>query len=453
MRIFWHQRDPRLVDNRGLTAAASDDTVLPVFVYDPEVLKYVGKRQRALRFRAWRRLKQAYREHGSDLVVRKGETVEVLTDLAEEYGADTVYHNRCYRPVRRNRARALADRVPTETLTDQVLVSPERLDERYPNHGQFYDDWGDQHKLPPASAPEADSLAAVSDGTTLPAPDVDVPLPEASHEAARDRLDAFLRDGIGTYDDDRDALGEDATSRMSVYLNNGLIGIREVWRAVGDRLDAATGGEHRNVEKYRYELSWREQMFHLLYHNPSLLSENYKRFERPIDWREDEAAERDLAAWKRGETGYPLVDAGMRQLDREGYMHNRTRQNVASFLAKHLLIDWREGARHFTRQLIDHDPAVNYGSWQWTASTGTDSVDVRIFDPVSQFEKYDDGGSYVREYVPELADVPTGRIAAWPTLSHGEREELAPDYHHPIVDRNEGYERAQREFEAALGKR
>jgi len=143
----------------------------------------------------------------------------------------------------------------------------------------------------------------------------------------------------------------------------------------------------------------------------------------------------------------------MRQLNAEGYVHNRPRQVVASFLTKHLLVDWRRGARYFTKQLIDHDYASNHGGWQWTASTGTDSVDVRIFDPVSQASKYDDGARYIREYVPELRDVPADKVIDWPTLSHREREELAPEYVHPIVDRNEGYDRAQRVFEEALGKR
>jgi len=126
---------------------------------------------------------------------------------------------------------------------------------------------------------------------------------------------------------------------------------------------------------------------------------------------------------------------------------------VASFLTKHLLIDWRRGARYFTTQLIDHDHASNHGAWQWTASTGTDSVDVRIFDPVAQMAKYDADATFVKEYVPELRDVPAEEIVDWPTLSRVERETLAPEYPHPIVDRNEGYERAQRVFEEALGKR
>ena len=143
----------------------------------------------------------------------------------------------------------------------------------------------------------------------------------------------------------------------------------------------------------------------------------------------------------------------MRQLEREGYVHNRPRQVVASFLTKHLLVDWREGARYFTAKLLDHDPASNYGNWQWIASTGTDSVDVRIFDPVSQLRRYDAGATYVKEYVSELRDVPARKVVDWPTLPPGERERLAPEYPDPIVDRNKGYERAQRVFERALGKR
>lgn len=143
----------------------------------------------------------------------------------------------------------------------------------------------------------------------------------------------------------------------------------------------------------------------------------------------------------------------MRQLEQEGYIHNRPRQNVASFLTKHLLVDWRKGARHFRKKLLDHDPASNAANWQWTASTGTDSVDVRIFDPVAQMSKYDSNADYVTQYVPELRGVPAAKVVGWPTLSDSEREALAPGYFHPVVDRNAAYERAQRVFETALGKR
>ncbi|EMA23004.1 cryptochrome/photolyase family protein [Haloarcula amylolytica] len=456
MYVFWHQRDLRIPDNRGLTAAAADDEVLPVYVLDTDLLSSAGKRQRAFLLAGVRALKQAYRDHGGDLLVREGSAVDVLSDIVKEYDASKVYYNEHYRPARRNRQRRVDEALPTKSLTDLVLVDPAGLDSQYENHSRFYDDWQAHHKLPPVDRPEADSLVDVSEPTTAPTIDTDIDLPTPGYEGARQRYDDFLAGGIETYNDTRDDMQAaverptSAVSRMSPYLAAGMIGVREMWRDASDRHAEATGDAQRNIQKYRYELSWREQNYHLLYYNPTLLSENYKAFPNPIEWENDED---NVGAWKRGETGYPFVDAGMRQLEREGYIHNRPRQNVASFLTKHLLVDWREGARHFRRKLVDHDPASNAANWQWTASTGTDSVDVRIFDPVAQMSKYDSGADYVTEYVPELRDVPANKIVDWPTLSDGEREELAPEYPHPIVDRNAAYERAQRVFQTALGKR
>jgi len=457
MHLFWHQRDLRIPDNRGLTLATADDTTLPVYVVDPDLLKQVGTRQRAFLLDGVRRLRERYRELGSDLVVRSGDPADALADLADATGADTVYYNTHYRPARRNRQRRVGDAVPTESATDLVLVDPARLEPAYPNHSRFHDDWTAEHKLPP-SDPDTDALASVAADTpgTVPEVDADIDLPEAGYRAARERYDRFLDAGIETYNDTRDDMRlaverpVGAVSRLSPYLAAGMLGIREVWADATDRYDLASGTAGRNIGKFRYELSWREQNYHLLYHNPTLLVENYKDVPNPIEWENDED---HLEAWKRGETGYPLVDAGMRQLNTEGYIHNRPRQNVASFLTKHLLTDWRTGARYFTRQLVDHDPASNHGNWQWIASTGTDSVDVRIFDPVAQMSKYDDGAHYVKTYVPELRDVPADKVVDWPTLSRAERERLAPEYPHPIVDRNEAYDRAQRTFERALGKR
>ena len=461
MELFWHRGDTRTRDNAGLAAAARSGTVVPVFVYDADLLATMGARQRAFYLRHVKRLEERYRELGSDLIVRAGDPDAVLADLADEYDADAVHFNEGYRPARRNRQRAVEDAlagvgVETDARTDLVLVDPGRLESRYPSHGQFHSDWETVPKRGPYPEPDADALAAVRDGKTVPEPDADIDLPGTGYEAARARFDEFLDYGITSYNDTRDDLPRavkeptHAVSRMSPYLATGAIGIRELWAGASDVYDAVTGGERRNVDKYRYELSWREQMYHLLYYSPDLAVSNYKSFPNEIAWRDDDAG---FEAWTRGETGYPLVDAGMRQLNAEGYIHNRPRQVVASFLTKHLLVDWRRGARYFTKQLIDHDYASNHGGWQWTASTGTDSVDVRIFDPVSQMSKYDDGARYVKSYVPELDDVPAGKVVDWPTLSRREREELAPEYPHPIVDRNEGYDRAQRVFEEALGKR
>lgn len=459
--IFWHRRDPRTTDNAGLAAAARNGTTVPVFVYEKDLLKTIGSRQQAFYLRNVRRLQERYRELGSDLIIRAGSPEEVLPDLAEAYDATTVYYNDHYRAARRNRERAVekafADTdIGTDGRTDLVLVNPERLEASYPNHSQFYDDWQKAPKRSPYEEPDADSLANVADVKTVPEPDVDISLPSAGYSPARERLDQFSQTGLLSYNDTRDDLAKavkrptQAVSRMSPYIAVGAVGIREVYDVVSEVYESTHGSERRNVDKYRYELSWREQNYHLLYYNPDLAVSNYKSFPNEIAWRDDDE---DFEAWKRGETGYPLVDAGMRQLNEEGYIHNRPRQVVASFLTKHLLIDWRKGARQFTRKLIDHDYASNHGNWQWTASTGTDSVDVRIFDPVSQASKYDSDARYVKEYVPELRDVPAGKIIEWPTLSQPERDRLASEYAPPIVDRNRGYERAQRVFEEALGKR
>lgn len=456
MHVFWHQRDLRLRDNRGLAAAAADDTVVPVFVVDPEVRGAVGDRQWAFWMNGVRSLRATYRERGSDLLIRVGDPATTLSAVVEEFDAERVYYNEHYRPVRRERQRAVDDAVPTERVTDLVLVDPAGLDARYENHSRFHDDWQTRQKRPPAPTPDPDTLADVSDPQAIPNGGADIDLPPAGEDAARDRWERFLADGIESYNDTRDDMGaavkrpQNAVSRISPYLAAGMIGIRELWADATERYQAVDGDARRNVDKYRYELSWREQSYTLLYHHPSLPAENYKSFPNRIDWENDPEM---VAAWKRGETGYPLVDAGMRQLNQEGYVHNRPRQNVASFLTKHLLVDWREGLRYFEEQLLDHDPANNAASWQWIASTGTDSVDVRIFDPVAQMSKYDDGADYVTEYVPELRGVPPGKIVDWPTLSATERESLAPEYHAPIVDRNGAYERAQRMFETALGKR
>jgi len=456
MHVFWHQRDLRVPDNRGLAAAAADDAVLPVYVVDAELLEGLGARQRAFFLAGVRSLKRAYRDRGGDLLVREGRPAEVLPEVASEHGADRVFYNEHYAPERRDRQRRVDEAVATASRTDLVLVDPATLDERYENHGRFYDDWGARAKPSPVAGPDGDSLVALDDPTTVPPAEADIDLPDAGYRAARRRYDDFLADGIETYRDTRDDVAAavdrpaNAVSRLSPYLAAGMIGIREVWADASDRHASVSGDAARNVQKYRDELSWREANYHLLFRNPALASENYNALSNPIEWENDAD---HVAAWKRGETGYPLVDAGMRQLDREGYVHNRPRQNVASFLTKHLLVDWRIGERHFREKLLDYDPANNAGNWQWIASTGTDSVAVRIFDPVAQLHKYDAGADYVTAYVPELRGVPPEKVVDWPTLAEAERERLAPDYPSPVVDRDAAYERAQRVFERALGIR
>ena len=456
VNLFWHQRDLRTPDNRGLAAAADDDTTLPVYVVDDAVLDAVGERQRAFLLAGVRSLKTTYRDLGSDLLVRTGPAAEVLETVCRAYDADTVHYNRHHRPVRQDRQERVRNRLDTERHVDQTLVDPETLASGHETHSQFKRAWKQEPTSPPVDAPDPAQLADVHDDVTVPVPETDIDLPDPGYEAARLRVESFLDDGIQSYAGTRDDLAAaveqpaNSVSRLSPYLAAGMLGIRELYGAATQRYNEVDGGARSQVDKYRDELTWREYNHYLLAHNPTLVSEEYVDFPNPIRWRNDAD---DIAAWKAGETGYPLVDAGMRQLEREGYMHNRTRQVTASFLTKHLLVDWRAGADWFAERLVDHDPASNYGGWQWTASTGTDSVDVRIFDPVAQMAKYDDRAVYVTEYVPELRGVDADRLVEWPTLSATERTRLAPEYPDPIVDRDDGYDRAQRVFEEALGKR
>ena len=454
MNVFWHQRDLRIPDNRGLAAATTDDTTLPVYIVDDSVLDSIGDRQRAFLYAGLRRLRAQYRRHCSDLLVRQGDPVDQLGKIVEAYDAETVYYNTHYNPSRQERQRRVDEAFSTESVIDLTLVDPAELASSYRSHSQFYNEWQAATKPTPAVV-DAESLAAVDDETPIPESEAEIDLPEAGYEAARARYDRFLESGIETYNDTRDDMERavdqpvGAVSRLSPYLAAGMIGVRELWADATERYDAASEeSSRRNIEKFRYELSWREQNYHLLYNNPALPTENYKEIPNPIAWRNDPEA---FAAWKAGRTGYPLVDAGMRQLDQEGYIHNRPRQNVASFLTKHLLVEWRKGADYFAEQLVDFDPANNSANWQWIASTGTDSVDVRIFDPVAQMAKYDDEAVYVKEYVPALRGAEPAKIIDWPNLSSRERQELAPEYVEPIVDRDAAYERAQRVFNQALG--
>ncbi len=455
MDVFWHQRDLRIPDNRGLAAATANDTTLPVYLLDDSVLDTVGDCQRAFLYAGLRRLRDQYRHHGSDLVIRHGDPRNQLEDIVREYDAETVYYNTHYSPARRDRQQRVDDALPTEAVSDLTLVDPAELASAYQSHSQFYSDWQEVSKLTPAEV-DTGRLAGVDNGTLVPEVETDIDLPTAGYQAARARYDQFLDDGIETYNDSRDDMARaverpvGAVSRLSPYLAAGMIGVRELWGDATDRYESASEDSiRRNIDKFRYELSWREQNYHLLYNNPNLATENYKEIPNPIAWRNDPD---QFAAWKAGQTGYPLVDAGMRQLDREGYIHNRPRQNVASFLTKHLLIDWRKGADYFAEQLVDFDPANNSANWQWIASTGTDSVDVRIFDPVAQMAKYDNQAVYVTAYIPELRGVEAAKIIDWPNLSKTERQELAPEYFELIVDRDAAYERAQRVFDQALGK-
>ena len=468
MRLHWHRRDLRLADNRALSRAADDGPVVPVFVFDQDVLTHGSPPRVAFMLDALAALREAYRDRGSDLIVRRGDPREVLPDLAGACGATGVTWAKDYSGLARERdaavRRALDDAdVAREGVHDAVHHPPGSITtndgDPYSVFTYFGRKWLDREKESPYDPPAAETLAApdaVGEPGDLPPladlgfdePEADVP--PAGTERARELLDEFVDGPIYEYEERRDYPADDVTSRLSAHLKWGTIGIREMYAATADAMAAAeTEAAEESVEEFQSQLAWREFYTHVLFYNPEVVTANYKDYENVIEWRDDPEA---LQAWKDGETGYPLVNAGMRQLREEGWMHNRVRMVVAAFLTKDLLIDWREGYDWFREKLVDHDTGNDNGGWQWAASTGTDAQPYfRIFNPTSQCERHDPDGEYVREYVPELRDATAEQIHDWPELSLTERERTAPGYPAPIVDHGERREAAIAMFERARG--
>ena len=462
MHLHWHRRDLRLADNLGLSARPNE--TIPVFIFDEAVLETAAPPRIAFLLDALESLRDAYRERGSDLLVVHGDPADVLPDLAAEYGAELVTWAKDYSGLGRERdaavREALADAgIEREAVHDSVLHKPGSITtndgDPYKVFTYFSRKWHDRPKTDPVAAPTAESLASVS-GDPLPTrdglgfDDPEAEIPAAGADAARDLLSDFCETDIYRYEERRDYPADEATSRLSPHLKFGTIGIREVYEETeAAKLDAESEDERESVQEFQDQLAWREFYTQVLWDRPDVVTANFKSYERPIEWREDSEG---LQAWKDGETGYPIVDAGMRQLRAEAYMHNRVRMIVASFLTKDLLIDWREGYHWFRKKLVDHDTANNNGGWQWAASTGTDAQPYfRIFNPTTQGERYDPDAEYIKTYVPELRGVPAETIHSWPDLDLGTRGMHAPDYPNPIVDHSERREQAIEMFERARG--
>ncbi|MFC4359087.1 cryptochrome/photolyase family protein [Halobium salinum] len=502
MQIHWHRRDLRVDDNLALhdaaTAVGGGETdesdgdesgadeadgggdsdehgdggdiegVLPVFVFDPGVLEFASPPRVRFLLDALAELRAAYRERGSELLVRQGDPSTVIPNVAYEYEADRVVWNHDYSGLAQERdeaVRAALDEQDTahEEFHDAIHHEPGSITTNegkyYSVYTYFWKKWRDREKAAPVDAPDGSALVAAEhvddEDRGLPSigdlgfdePEADVPT--AGTEAARDRLESFCDGPIYSYEEDREYPAREGTSRLSTDLKYGTLGIREVYEATAEAREGAGGEEDESAEEFQSQLAWREFYTHVLHFNPEVVTENFKEYANPIGWREPGD---DLEAWKAGETGYPIVDAGMRQLREEAYMHNRLRMVVASFLTKDLILDWRHGYEHFRERLADHDTSNDNGGWQWAASTGTDAQPYfRVFNPMTQGERYDPDAAFIREYVPELEGVDADTIHSWHELDEDEREDAAPDYPAPIVDHSERREEAIETFEAARG--
>jgi deoxyribodipyrimidine photo-lyase len=475
MPVHWHRRDLRVPDNRGLAAAAERGPVAPLFVFDDAVLAHAGPPRVRFMLDALAALREDYRDRGGDLLVARGDPREVVPEVAAEHDVGMVTWNRDYSGLAQRRDEAVKETLTDDGYTpqqfhDAIFHEPGSITtnkgDPYSVYTYFWKKWRDRDKPSPYPDPvdvaDGDDAFAVAPGDGDPLPtigELGFDRPEADVQAAgtdpaRDRLESFCSGPITRYEDDRDYPTRNATSRLSTDLKWGTVGLREVYDATAAAKSAAeTAGDDDaadSIEEFQAQLAWREFYTHVLYFNPSVVTDDYKSYENPIEWDDDEEL---LQAWRDGRTGYPIVDAGMRQLRAEAYMHNRVRMIVASFLTKDLLLDWRHGYAWFREKLADHDTANDNGGWQWAASTGTDAQPYfRIFNPMTQGERYDPDAEYIREYVPELADVPADQIHQWHELTPTQRRRTAPEYPAPIVDHSERREAALAMFERARGE-
>jgi deoxyribodipyrimidine photo-lyase len=450
--LWWVRRDLRLTDNQALVAAlARAEQVVPVFVLDPTLLKspFVGDKRVAFLFGGLRQLDAGLRARGSRLVVRRGDPLAELEALLGETGAIGIFAEKDFSPYARQRDGLVADALPLH-LAGGVTVHPPSTVLKangtpYTVFTPFSRAW---KALPLAS--EGDVLVAptwmpaVPDVPSLPIPDAPtipatVPFPSGEAEAQR-RLDAFVDLGgppVYHYAEARNRLDQDGTSQLSPYLRFGMVSARQaVISALAAAGAAPSTQEREGAGTWLNELIWREFYVHILYHFPRVRSSSFRPAYDHIEWENDRGA---FAAWCEGRTGYPVIDAAMRQLVQTGWLHNRARMIVASFLVKDLLIDWRWGERFFMQHLVDGDPAANNGGWQWTAGTGTDAAPYfRIFNPVLQGKKHDPDGVFVRRWLPELARVPDRYLhAPWQMPDDLQREAgcvIGQDYPASVID-------------------
>jgi len=475
--IVWFREDLRLTDNPALAAAAaSGNPVLPLYVWedDPADPFPPGGAARWWLHHSLRRLSDALGHLGTPLLLRRGDPLRVIVDLAAETGAGAVLWNRRY---------ATAGRV-RDTRIKETLRSRGLRAESF-NAALLFEPWTVRTKAgqpfrvftpfwracltmpePPAPTPAPARLTAfprplpgssLADWHLLPTgPDWAGGLRETwqpGEDGARERLAEFLVTTAAGYKADRDRPGVEGTSRLSPYLRWGEIGPRQAWHAA--RMTAHTHPEAAaGIQAFLRELGWREFCHHLLHHEPGLAHTPMDARFAAFPWRDDEEG---LGAWQRGRTGYPIIDAGMRQLWHTGWMHNRVRMVTASFLVKDLLIPWQSGARWFWDTLVDADPADNPANWQWVAGCGADAAPFfRVFNPVLQSETYDPRGAYVRRWVPELAALPDAWIhkpwAAPAKVLAQAGVRLGETYPYPILDHAAARDRALDAFRALPGR-
>lgn len=453
--LFWHRRDLRILDNVGLSAArARTPRVVGVFCLDSGILDRDDMAPVRVTYMmgCLQALEKQYEAVGSQLIILKAKPEEGIPRLARALNVDAVFWNQDVEPYAQARDRRVIaalqqNSIAVSTFWDQLLHAPGEIltnaGEPYTVYSPFWRNWSSKTKLEPcptfrnAQGLTADEHAIAIEAGILPLPTApelgfvwDAPLiVDPGEQAAKDILDYFCQNAIAEYQENRNYPAVLGTSLLSAPLKFGVIGIRTLWAATTLQLEDCRSDEVRaSIQTWRQELAWREFYQHVLYAFPALADGPYRPLWQTFPWQ---GTDEQFEAWCTGQTGYPIVDAAMRQLNQTGWMHNRCRMIVASFLTKDLIINWQRGEKYFMQNLIDGDLAANNGGWQWSASSGMDPKPLRIFNPASQAQKFDPEAEYIREWLPELRSVDpeylvTGKIPA----DHLQRT----GYPQPIVD-------------------
>jgi deoxyribodipyrimidine photo-lyase len=454
--IVWFRRDLRVHDHPALSAAhRAADRVVPVFVLDPRLLnggRFPSANRAWFLLAALRELRASLRARGGELFVRNGRPEQVLPALARETGAEAVYFASDVSPfaVARDRRVEALMTVRRQPGNFVAHVGMPRTSDGNPFSvfSPFWRRWEELPRRPVHGAPRALSFPAGLDPGTIPegpAAEAREPFAPGEH-AARERLRRWLSDGIERYHERHDRLAG-GTSELSPYLHFGCISAREV-----EQRARAKGGQ--GAAAFVRQLAWRDFYAHVLLHHPGNARHPHQRRYEALEWSDDADA---LDAWRAGRTGFPVVDAGMRQLAHQGWMHNRARLIAACFLTKNLHLDWRSGEAHFMRHLLCGDEAQNNGNWQWIASVGVDPAPYfrRMYNPVAQQRRHDPDGRYVRRWCPELRAVPLAKLAEPWTMTAAEQADagctIGSDYPAPIVDHAREREHALARYRAVQG--
>ena len=449
--LFIFRRGLRLEDNTGLLKALEEnETVIPAFIMDDRQLQdneYYSENAAEFMKNSLEELDEELRKRGSRLYVFEGKPHSIVEHLIEDEAVDSVYLNHDYTPFSKKRDKKIRlmcrkHDVAYNAYHDYVLNKPTKV---FTNAGTpykvFTPYWkkARKHDVPQAKKNDHKNFydGDIKDSDTSKIEKfVDEPNPNLFRQGGRhEGLEILEKVGKhDDYSDDREYPWKDGTTGLSPHNKFGTVSIREVYHSVKEAL-----GEDSGIIQ---ELYWRDFYTQLAYHFPKVFHKSLKEKYEDVEWDENEEA---FQAWKEGKTGFPIVDAGMRQLNKTGWMHNRVRMIVACFLTKDLHIHWKEGERYFAQHLVDYDPCVNNGSWQWAASTGADAQPYfRVFNPWTQQEDYDKDCDYIKKYVPELQDYPAEAIHS---LNEQRPVTLSKDdYPEPIVDHKEEREDAIARF-------